>query len=216
MNSSDPSTALRTGPTQDRLCIGLTGGIGCGKSTVANLFAAHGAAIIDTDAIAHQLTRPDGLAIPPVRAAFGDDYITGGGALDRAKLRQLVFSDAVAKRKLEGVLHPMILEQARSQLQQAHRVPYVIMVVPLLLDSPAFLQLVRRILVVDCAEDSQVARVLQRSQLNKKEVRAIMAQQPTRAQRLARADDVIQNDASLDGLAKQVAVLHKRYLDMNR
>lgn len=224
MNPVDPSTEPGTDSAQDRatrqtrhgLCVGLTGGIGCGKSTVANLFAALGAAIIDTDEIAHQLTRPDGLAVSPIRAVFGDEYITDDGALNRTKLRSLVFSDAAAKSKLEGVLHPMILEQAKAELQRPHQSPYVIMVVPLLLDSPAFLQLVQRILVADCAENTQVARVMQRNQFSDAEVRTIIAQQPSRARRLACADDVIQNDAGLDVLAKQVTALHQRYLAVSR
>ena len=200
---------------QNRLCVGLTGGIGCGKSTVANLFAAHGAAIIDTDEIAHRLTQPDGLAISPIRAAFGDDCITGDGALNRTKMRQLVFSDASAKHRLERILHPLILEQTQAKLQQTHHAPYIIVVVPLLLDSPAFLQLVQRVLVVDCAEDSQVLRVTRRSRLSGDEVRAIMAQQPDRTKRLTSADDVIQNDADFGGLEKQVTALHNSYLNMN-
>lgn len=194
-----------------RLCIGLTGGIGCGKSTVAQLFAAHGAAIIDTDAIAHQLTQPGGSAIAPIRAAFGDACIAADGGLDRPYLRRLIFSDAAAKRKLEGILHPLILEQSKTQLQQSRQAPYVVMVVPLLPEAPAFRQLVQRVLVVDCDEDNQVARVVQRSQLAAQEVRAIIAQQTPRAERLAQADDLIDNNDDLDGLAKQVTALHDRY-----
>jgi dephospho-CoA kinase len=198
------------------LCIGLTGGIGCGKSTVAQLFAAQGAAIIDTDAIAHQLTQPGGAAIAPIRAAFGDACIAPDGALDRARMRRLIFSDVDAKRRLEGILHPLILEQCKMELQQACQAPYVIAVVPLLLGSPEFLKLVRRVLVVDCGEETQIARVTGRSQLSRAEVQSIIAQQTPRAVRLARADDLIVNDADIDALEKQVEALHQSYSGLDK
>ncbi len=142
------------------LIIGLTGGIGSGKSTVAALFAEHGAGIIDTDAIAHFLTQAGGEAISSIRAAFGNDYLTSDGALDRAKMRELIFSDATAKQRLEHILHPLIREQAKAQLRQLQASPYILVIVPLLAESPAFRQLVQRVLVVDCDEDTQVARVI--------------------------------------------------------
>jgi dephospho-CoA kinase len=198
----------------DKLCIGLTGGIGSGKSTVARLFEERGAGIIDTDVIAHDLTHANGKAIAAIRTAFGGGFITEDGALHRAKMRELIFSDAAAKQRLELILHPLIREQAKSQLQQLQAAPYIILVVPLLAESPAFQQLVRRILVVDCDETTQVARVVVRSQLTEPEVRAIIARQTPRAERLRLADDVIRNDAGLDELAAQVAVLHERYSNM--
>jgi dephospho-CoA kinase len=193
------------------LCIGLTGGIGCGKSTVAGLFAEHGAGIIDTDAIAHHLTQSGGDAIAAISAAFGKDYITVDGELDRAKMRGLVFSDAAAKQRLELILHPLILQQAKQQLRLLQTKPYIIIVVPLLAESPSFRQLVQRVLVVDCDENTQVARVTGRSQMEEAEVRGIIAQQTPRAERLQIADDVIHNDAGMDSLAEQVSVLHERY-----
>lgn len=199
---------------QDRLCVGLTGGIGCGKSTVADLFAEHGAGIIDTDAIARRLTQAGGEAIVAIRAAFGDDYITDDGALNRAKMRGLIFSDAAAKQRLELILHPLILEQAKVQLRQLQTKPYIILVVPLLPESPAFRQLAQRVLVVDCDKSTQVARVIGRSLMGEAEVRGIIAQQTPRAERLQLADDVIHNDAGLDSLAEQVGALHERYSDM--
>ena len=198
---------------RDRLIIGLTGGIGSGKSTVAALFAEYGAGIIDTDAIAHFLTQAGGEAIAAIRAAFGDDYITEDGALNRTKMRGLIFSDAAAKQRLEQILHPLIFEQAKAQLLQLQDRPYVLAVVPLLPESRNFRQLARRVLVVDCGEDTQVARVVGRSRLTEAEVRAIIARQTPRAERLRLADDVICNDAGLDSLAVQVAALHKRYLN---
>jgi dephospho-CoA kinase len=195
-------------------CVGLTGGIGCGKSTVAELFAGHGAGIIDTDAISRQLTQSGGEAIEAIRQSFGDEYITADGSLDRAKMRGLVFADAGAKQRLERILHPLILEQARLQLERLQDSPYVIIVVPLLPESPAFRQLTRRILVVDCGESTQIERVARRSGMSKTEVRAIIAQQTPRDQRLRIADDVILNEAGLDSLAEQVAVLHRNYSAM--
>ncbi|MGA7750633.1 MAG: dephospho-CoA kinase [Gallionella sp.] len=193
------------------LCVGLTGGIGCGKSTVTALFAQHGAGVIDTDMIAHSLTQAGGAAITAIRAAFDKDYITADGALDRAKMRNLIFSDAVARQRLEKILHPLILEQAKMQLHQMQNKPYIIIVVPLLPESPAFRQLVERVLVVDCDEITQVERVIRRSRMTAPEVRAIIAQQSSRDTRLQLADDVIHNDAGLDNLAEQVAVLHEHY-----
>ena len=195
-------------------CIGLTGGIGCGKSTVADLFAKHGAGIIDTDAIARRLTQAGGEAIAAIRAAFGDDYITDDGALNRTKMRGLIFSDAAAKQRLELILHPLILEQAKVQLRQLQTKPYIILVVPLLPESPMFRQLARRVLVVDCDENTQVARVIGRSRMGEAEVRGIIALQTPRAERLQLADDVIHNDAGVDSLAEQVSVLHGHYSNM--
>lgn len=196
------------------LCIGLTGGIGCGKSTVAELFAEHGAGIIDTDAIARDLTQSGGAAIAAIRAAFGGDYLTAGGALDRAKMRALIFSDAAAKQRLELILHPLILEQAKTQLSRLQDKPYVIIAVPLLPESPAFRRLAQRVVVVDCDENTQLARVIRRNRMNEAEIRGIIAQQTPRAERLKIADDVIHNDADLDSLAKQVNVLHVHYSAM--
>ena len=197
-----------------KFVVGLTGGIGCGKSTVADLFAEHGAGIIDTDVIAHRLTQRGGEAIAAILAAFGKDYITDDGALDRAKMRGLIFSDAAAKQRLELILHPLILEQAKAQLQQLQGKPYVIIVVPLLPESPAFRRLVQRLLVVDCDESTQVKRVTGRSRMTAKEVRAIIAQQVPRAECLKLADDVIHNDDGLANLAEQVTDLHGRYSNM--
>jgi dephospho-CoA kinase len=194
--------------------VGLTGGMGCGKSTVADLFAEQGAGIIDTDAIAHSLTQRGSAAIASIRAAFGDDYLTDDGALNRAKMRGLIFSDTVAKLRLERILHPLILEQAKVQLGQLQDRPCIILVVPLLPESPAFRQLAQRLLVVDCDENTQVARVIVRSGMDETEVRGIIAQQTPRAERLQLADDVIHNDAGLDILAEQVTVLHARYSNM--
>jgi len=194
-----------------RFSVGLTGGIGSGKSTVADLFAAHGAAIVDTDLIAHQLTAPDGLAIPPIRTAFGDAFIAADGALDRAKMRAAVFNDPAQKKQLEAILHPLIrLETERV----AREVPgaYVIFVVPLLVESGTWVQRVSRVLVVDCPEETQRQRVMQRSGLSEEQVRAIMANQVPRATRLAAAHDIILNDGDPALLPAAVDRLHAQYL----
>lgn len=193
--------------------IGLTGGIGSGKSTVAALFAEHGVTVIDSDAISHQLTQPGGTAIEPIRSAFGASCINASGALNRAQMRQLVFSDIAAKQRLEAILHPLIRAQMLAQSEvSAEASPYLLLVIPLLFETENYLKLVQRTLVVDCAETTQIARAIQRSGLTEHEVRAIMAQQISRAERLLRADDTLQNDAGLDTLRLQVAQLHQRYI----
>ena len=194
-------------------CIGLTGGIGSGKSSAANAFERLGAAIVDTDAIAHELTGPDGAAMPALRAAFGDDYVTPAGALDRARMRTLVFGDPAAKARLEGLLHPRIREAALARAAAA-QAPYVMLVVPLLLEKNAYRELVQRVVVVDCSEETQVARVMARSGLTAAEVRAVMAAQLPRAERLARADDVIDNEGDLAALEARVRALHEGYLQL--
>lgn len=199
-------------PTSPKFCIGLTGGIGCGKSTVARLFEAQGASIIDTDEIAHQLTQADGEGIAPVLAAFGDDYIAASGAMDRAKMRSLILTDSAAKQKLEQILHPLILRHSKERLLACNAAPYVILMAPLLLESPAFLQLVQRILLVDCDEQNQISRVMLRSGLMESEIRGIIALQTSRTARLAGADDIINNNGNSSELPGQVAALHRQYL----
>jgi dephospho-CoA kinase len=194
--------------------VGLTGGIGCGKSTVADLFAALGATIVDTDVIAHALTAPQGAAMPAIVAEFGPDFAQPDGALDRARMRTLVFSDATARARLEAILHPRI-RAATEAAGQAATGAYVIYVVPLLIESGSWRERVTRVLAIDCSEDTQVARVMQRSHLSADEVRAIMATQVTRARRLAEADDVVDNDAGLEALRAQVQALHERYLALS-
>jgi len=192
-------------------CVGLTGGIGSGKSSAADEFAALGAALVDSDAIAHEITRPGGRAIAGLRAEFGPEYITADGALDRARMRALVFGDAAAKRRLEGVLHPLIRQETIARVAAA-RAPYVVLVVPLLLETGAYRHLVQRVLVVDCSEATQIARTMARSGLTENEVRAIMAAQLPRAERVALADDLITNEGDRSALRDQVRALHERYL----
>jgi dephospho-CoA kinase len=197
------------------LIVGLTGGIGSGKSAAAAEFARLGATVVDTDAIAHELTQAGGAALPHIKALFGEGFIDASGAMDRKKMRSRVFSDPVAKQALEALLHPMIREESQRRIAAAAG-PYVIHVVPLLIESPDYRSRVDRVLAVDCPEAVQVRRVRARSSLTEAEVREIIATQVSRAERLAAADDVIDNGGTLDALRKQVAALHGRYVQMSR
>jgi len=195
----------------ERFTVGLTGGIGSGKSLVARMFAERGASIVDTDQIARALTAPHGAAMPAVLAEFGADFADQDGALDRAKMRTLVFSDPGAKRRLEGILHPMIREAVAAEAQLASG-PYVILDIPLLVESGNWKSRVHRVLVVDCPEALQVQRVMARNGLSEEQVRAIMAAQATREARLAAADDIVANDGEIAGLVPQIERLHHFYL----
>ena len=193
--------------------VGLTGGIGSGKTTVANLFAELGVPLVDTDLIAHQLTAAHGAAMPAITEAFGTGVITAAGALDRAAMRQLVFADPGARQRLEAILHPLIRAESQRQCVAAAAVaPYVLLVVPLLVESGTYRERCRRIAVVDCPENVQIARVMARSGLSAEQVQAILNVQASRAERLAAADDVILNDADPATLPVQVAALHRQYL----
>jgi dephospho-CoA kinase len=193
-----------------RFSVGLTGGIGSGKTTVANLFADRGASIVDTDAIAHSLSAPDGLAIPAIRAQFGDDFINPDGSMNRARMRERVFSDPPARKTLEAILHPLIRSESDLAMKEAPG-EYVIFVVPLLVESSEWRIRVARILVVDCPEDVQIRRVVARNGMSETAVRAIMSTQAARAERLAAADDVIVNDDGAAKLIPEVDRLHQLY-----
>ena len=196
-------------------CVGLTGGVGSGKSTAAEMFEALGAAVVDTDAISRELTGPRGAAMAAVRAQFGPEFVTADGSLDRDRMRRLVFADAAAKKRLEGILHPMIRAESRARVIAA-RAPYVVLVVPLLLETGAYRDLVNRVLTVDSTEAQQVERAGRRSGLSAADVEAIMASQLARAERRARADDVLSNDGGIEALRRQVNDLHARYLALAR
>ena len=191
--------------------IGLTGGIGSGKSAVASHFAALGVDVVDTDVIAHQVTAAGGVAIAPLLTAFGEAVLDFSGAMDRKRMRELVFGNPAARQLLQDILHPLIMAQSLHQLAES-TTPYAVLVVPLLFESPEYLALVRRSLLVDCAEDLQLQRVQTRSGLTADAVRAIMAAQMSRAQRLALADDVIDNGGTLEALQLQVEAKHQYYL----
>jgi dephospho-CoA kinase len=194
-----------------RLVVGLTGGIGSGKSAAADAFGKLGATVVDTDAIAHELTGPGGAAIPEVKRLFGDALVDAAGAMDRKRMRELVFADSEKKRRLEVLLHPMIRAESERRIAAAPG-PYVVHVVPLLVESPGFRERYPRVLVVDCPEALQVARVRQRSGLAEEEIRRIIAAQIQRESRLAAADDVIDNSGSIAALQQQVLRLHEKYL----
>jgi len=200
--------------TSKVFCIGLTGGIGSGKSTVADRFAQLGAAIIDTDVIAHELTGPDGRAMPAIIACFGSDIANSAGAMDRAAMRGRVFSDPEARRKLEAILHPMIRAESALRLQ-AVTAPYALLVVPLLVENLASYQhLLNRIAVVDCEEPQQLARIASRSGLSLQQAKSILAAQASQASRLQISDDVIENRGDLTGLDDQIQRLHQKYLTL--
>jgi dephospho-CoA kinase len=192
----------------ESLRIGLTGGIGSGKSTVAAMLASHGAAVVDTDAISRRLTASGGRAIPALREAFGDTAIDARGALDRSWMRRLAFEDPAIRRRLEAILHPMILADAESEAAVLASSAVIVFDVPLLVESPQWLCRVHRVLVVDCSEATQIERVMRRSGWSETSARAVIAAQATRDQRRAVADDLILNDGiSIAELAKRVAVL---------
>jgi dephospho-CoA kinase len=193
--------------------VGLTGGIGSGKSTVADMFVALGAALVDTDAIAHELTAPAGAAMPALIEAFGAGVADAHGALDRSAMRRLVFAQREVRERLESILHPMIRTLSAERCRMAES-SYVILAVPLLVESGTYRERCDRILVVDCPESLQIERVRRRNGMTVDEVRAILAAQATRAQRLAIADDVLSNDRGLDAVAGQIGDLNRKYLQL--
>jgi len=193
-----------------RLIVGLTGGIGTGKSAAAAEFARLGASVVDTDAIAHELTGPGGAALGEIATAFGAGFIAESGAMDRKKMREHVFGNPAARRLLEGILHPLIREESDRRIAAAHG-PYVVHVIPLLVESGEYGRRVDRVLVVDAPEAEQLARVRARG-LTEDATRAIMRSQVARAERLAAADDVIDNGGTLEALRRQVGALHEKYL----
>ena len=192
--------------------VALTGGIGSGKSTVSALFAALGAAIIDADAISHTLTAKNGTALPEIAAAFGAGLVDAEGHLDRARLRGMVFSNAADRRRLEAILHPLIRAEMLTRMQESDA-PYAILAIPLLFETGQT-DLADRVLVIDTPEPLQIQRVQARSGLAPSEIRRIMASQVSRAERLAGADDIIDNSGSAEALAPQVRELHQRYLQL--
>ncbi len=196
--------------------LGLTGGIGSGKSSVASFLAQRGAWVIDTDQIAHQISAPRGSAINPIKSEFGSEFILPDGSLNRAKMREHVFKDTESKRKLEAITHPLIRQETILQAENGleNHAPYLVFVVPLLLESGAWTENLDHIAVVDCEEEVQIRRVMERSQLDRQGVLAIMAHQASRAERLAIADTVIHNRGDLASLEIEVDRLHQKMLDL--
>ncbi|MEY4364269.1 MAG: hypothetical protein RLZZ24_1621 [Pseudomonadota bacterium] len=197
-------------PSMNTLRIGLTGGIGSGKSTVGQMLAQRGAALIDADAISRATTGPQGAALDAIAAQFGAEFITPDQGLDRARMRARVFADPLARQQLEAIVHPLVSQETQRQTQQAIDSGHSVLVfdVPLLVESGRWRAQVDRVLVIDCTADTQIARVTARSQLAREEVQRIMAAQASRLQRLAAADWVIYNDGlSLDQLQEAVQAL---------
>ena len=192
--------------------VGLTGGIASGKSTVANLFAEHGAVVIDTDQLARDVVQPGRPALAAIVAAFGPDVLGPDGELDRRLVRQMVFADPGRRRQLEAIVHPAIRAELAVRAAAADG-PYQIHVIPLLVESGRREGL-DRILVVDCAPDQQLARLLTRDAESVAQAKAIIAAQVDREKRMAAADDVIRNDGTPADLARRVAELHRLYLSL--
>ena len=193
--------------------VGLTGGIGSGKSTVANIFATLGVALIDTDAIAHALTARGGRAMTTIRAKMGTQFIGKEGALDRAVTRDCVFADASVKRQLEAILHPLIQEEVEIGLRSkpAKKAPYAMLVVPLLYETLTYRNQTHTTLLIDCPTDIQLERVKRRAGLDEEMAARIVDAQLPRPIRLQLADDVIWNGDSADALRSQIQLLHIRY-----
>jgi dephospho-CoA kinase len=195
------------------LKIGLTGGIGSGKTSVSDFFAGLGVPVIDTDVIARQLTARDGAALPAIRAIWGESVMRADGELDRDALRRRIFADPEERRQLESILHPLIRRQVVAALAELDA-PYAVVVIPLLVETGNYRELLDRILVVDCPESLQLERVRARSGLSVEEVSAIISAQADRTSRIAAADDVISNDADKRSLRDQVAAIDAKYREI--
>lgn len=193
--------------------VALTGGIGSGKSTATEIFASFGVPIVDVDVISHQLTATGGLLIPAIEQTFGKGFINADGALNREKMRQLVFNNPQSRLELEAILHPAIHSEALAQLARNSHTPYQILAIPLLIESSRYLKNINRVLVIDSNESSQISRTMQRSRLTEQEVRNIMSAQISRQERLALADDVIENDGNFDDLHNKIVRIHKKYIN---
>lgn len=194
--------------------IGLTGGIGSGKTVVSDLLGSYGAGIIDTDKISHQITAPGGKAIPLITKAFGADFIDTQGALDRPKMRAVVFEDPSARQVLEQITHPLIQEEAAKQAHEMANsgAPYLVFVVPLLIESGFWIKLIDYLVVVDCLEEMQIQRVMHRNNMTHSDVENILKAQTSRNTRIAAANAVIENQGSLDELKPAVLKLHQQLL----
>ncbi len=198
--------------------IGLTGGIGSGKTAVSDLLAKFGAGIIDTDLIAHQITTAEGVATPLIEKHFGPQFIGSDGALNRNKMRALVFSNPDARKALEEITHPLIRQETIRQANQLTiaGAPYLVFVVPLLIESTNWRELIDYLVVVDCPEEIQITRVMRRSNLPRNEVESIIKAQASRQERLILADAVIENQDSLQALEAHVRDLHQKILQIRK
>ena len=193
--------------------IALTGGIGSGKSEAAKIFAELGVPVTDVDVISHQLTAANQPLVKKIEAQFGHEYITPEGAMNRPAMRDLVFSDKNALAKLNAILHPDIYAEAVAQMQQHADAPYQIVVIPLLFESPRYLKHINRILLIECEEKTQIARIKKRSQLSETQIMAIINAQTPRQKRLELADDVIENNENVQNLRKKILSIHENYIN---
>lgn len=196
--------------------VGLTGGIGCGKTEAARVFARLGVPVVDVDLIARQLCQPGEETFSEIIDIFGKDYLLSDGNLDRAKLRDRVFTDTAARKDLEAIMHPAIHDRAISELEANKEAPYQILAISLLFENQRYKDVVTRSLVMDCDEQLQIQRTMKRSGLSEEIVRGIMAAQVSRAVRLKMADDVIVNEGSLEELHQKVEEMHKKYMQACR
>ena len=192
------------------LTVGLTGGIGSGKTAVSDRFARHGVPVIDTDLIARELVEPGQAALADIVTEFGPSCLDGDGRLHRARLRERVFSDPAGRRRLEAILHPRIRAVARERIAALTATPYCLVVIPLLAET-GMTDLVDRVLVVDAPEAEQVRRVMARDRIDAIQARAILAAQTQRDARLALADDILENGGALVELDRRIAALHQQY-----
>jgi dephospho-CoA kinase len=198
--------------------IGLTGGIGSGKTAVSELLGKLGAGIVDTDLIAHQITAPNGSAIKAIEQKFGAEFINATGALNRSKMRALVFTDSGARKQLEAITHPLIRQETIRQAKELNQngVPYLVFVVPLLIESTSWNGVPDLLVVVDCPKELQIQRVMQRSNLTRVEVEKILQAQTSREDRLKHADIVLENQGNLKELEADVAQLHQKILQIKK
>jgi dephospho-CoA kinase len=198
--------------------IGLTGGIGSGKTAVSDLLGKLGAGIVDTDLIAHQITTPEGAATPLIKEQFGPEFIDATGALNRSRMRTLVFGNPQARLSLEAITHPLIREETIRQAKHLFQegAPYLVFVVPLLIESGSWQGLIDHLVVVDCPVETQIERVMQRSNLTRSEVESILKAQASRQDRLAVANTVIKNQGSLANLEDEVKTLHQKMMQFRK
>ncbi|HAT38922.1 MAG TPA: dephospho-CoA kinase [Polynucleobacter sp.] len=221
--ATDPANSLHQQPSLDSLkggapFIGLTGGVGSGKTAVSDMLAQLGAGVVDTDQIAHQITSPNGVAVPLIKKQFGSDFLDPVGALDRSKMRHLVFANPEARKRLEAITHPLIRIESARQAQRLLRkhVPYVVFAVPLLIESGNWRQLIDYLVVVDCLKETQIERVMHRSNLPRNEVEKILEAQANRNERLKSADFIIENQGTLQQLQAEAPQLHQKFLQIGK
>jgi dephospho-CoA kinase len=192
--------------------VALTGGIGAGKSEAAKIFASLGVPIVDVDVISRRLTGPGQPIMEKIADAFGRDFLTEDGALNRPAMRERIFANDDDRKKLEAILHPVIHSHALRELDQNREAPYQILAIPLFFETNRYSGLVKRILLVDCDESLQISRTMNRNGMTEHTVRAIIAAQASRSYRRALANDIIENNGSIDVLAEKVKELHEKYM----